>query len=228
MLACQRSRIEENTYFSCIFFIFWHKYLNLVGLPYINFNEFFVALEIATPGKPSKKRKPDDTWEHAIPLDEKGEATRCRYCGFVSRCGGIARLQAHLGGGNLAMQVDFCPNVPPEIRNLMAGGKKKYKNKSKGVLQGKALLQVNLYKWNIVREVFSYPIVLLLFTGTPRASSEVQWGDKQRFVLQETLDEISNTSVKGRLQRLIEEKSGSVEKMRGEVNSLQMQLASMP
>lgn len=145
MLACQRSRIEENTYFSCIFFyfIFWHKYLNLVGLPYINFNEFFVALEIATPGKPSKKRKPDDTWEHAIPLDEKGEATRCRYCGFVSRCGGIARLQAHLGGGNLAMQVDFCPNVPPEIRNLMAGGKKKYKNKSKGVLQGKAYCKLS-------------------------------------------------------------------------------------
>lgn len=68
----------------------------------------------------------------------------------------------------------------------------------------------------------------VVFTGTERTSSEVQWSDKQRFVLQETLDEISNTSVKGRLKRLIEEKNANVQKMQFEVTSLQRHLASMP
>lgn len=68
----------------------------------------------------------------------------------------------------------------------------------------------------------------MLFTGIPGTSGEGQWSDKQRFVLQETIDEISNTSVKGRLKRLIEEKKSNVQEMQFEVSSLQMQLASMP
>lgn len=127
--------------FSCIFLSFDTDILFSRIPPFINFNEFFVTLEIANTGKPPKKRKPDDAWEHAIPLDERGEATRCKYCGFVSKCGGIARMKAHLGGGDLAMQVDYCPNVSPEIRNFMAGGKKKYKKKPKVVLQGTAQFQ---------------------------------------------------------------------------------------
>ncbi|XP_057795518.1 uncharacterized protein LOC131011728 isoform X7 [Salvia miltiorrhiza] len=161
----------------------------------------------ATPARPSKRSKPDDAWEHAIPLDETGEASRCKYCGFVSKCGGIARLKAHLSGGDRMMQVECCPNVSPEIRNLMATGKKKHRKKSKGV------------------PLDTFEGVL---QGIPRTSSEAQWSDKQRFVLQETLDEISNTSVKGRLKRLIEAKNANVQEMQFEVSSLQMQLASIP
>lgn len=70
--------------------------------------------------------------------------------------------------------------------------------------------------------------MLLVFTGIPRASSELQCVDKKRFVLEEALDEISNTGVRGRLKRLIEAKNAKVEEMQFEVSSLQMQLASMP
>lgn len=105
---------------------------------------------LATPGRPSKRSKLDDAWEHAMQLDETGEALRCKHCGFVSKCGGIARLRAHLSGGDRTMQVECCPNVSPEIRNLMASGKKKLKKTSEGVprvtfagaFEGKVLLQV--------------------------------------------------------------------------------------
>ncbi|KAH6824086.1 hypothetical protein C2S53_004052 [Perilla frutescens var. hirtella] len=161
-----------------------------------------------TPGRPSKRARLDDAWEYAVPLDEAGEATRCRLCGFVSKCGGIARMKAHLSGGDLAMELDHCPNVSDEIKNLMAGGKKKQRKKSKSVA------------------VETYDGVSL--QGSESTSSQVQWSDKRRFVLQETLDEISNTSVKGRLKRLIEEKNANVQKMQFEVSSLQRQLASIP
>lgn len=118
-------------------------------------------MEIATPGRPSKRGRPDDAWEHAIPLDETGEATRCKYCGFVSKCGGIARLKAHLSGGDLTMQLECCPNVSPEIRNLMAGVKKKHKKKLKGVpldtfegvFQGKAVLQIKPYTLAVTKSL---------------------------------------------------------------------------
>ncbi|XP_047964286.1 uncharacterized protein LOC125208675 isoform X2 [Salvia hispanica] len=161
----------------------------------------------ATPGRPSKRSKLDDAWEHAMQLDETGEALRCKHCGFVSKCGGIARLRAHLSGGDRTMQVECCPNVSPEIRNLMASGKKKLKKNSEGV----------------PRVTFAGA-----FEGIPRTSSELQSADKKRFVLEETLDEISNTGVRGRLKRLIEAKNAKVEEMQFEVSSLQMQLASMP
>ncbi|XP_042036969.1 uncharacterized protein LOC121783005 isoform X1 [Salvia splendens] len=161
----------------------------------------------ATPGRPSKRGKLDDAWEHAMPLDETGEALRCKHCGFVSKCGGIARLKAHLSGGDRTMQVECCPNVSPEIRNLMASRKKKIKKSSEDVAQ----------------VTFAGT-----FEGIPRASSELQCADKKRFVLEETLDEISNTGVRGRLKRLIEAKNAKVEEMQFEVSSLQMQLASMP
>ncbi|KAG6390486.1 hypothetical protein SASPL_148221 [Salvia splendens] len=161
----------------------------------------------ATPGRPSKRGKLDDAWEHAMQLDETGEALRCKHCGFVSKCGGIARLKAHLSGGDRTMQVECCPNVSPEIRNLMASGKKKLKQKSESV----------------PRVTFAGA-----FEGIPRTSSELQCADKKRFVLEETLDEISNTGVRGRLKRLIEAKNAKVEEMQFEVRSLQMQLDSMP
>ncbi|KAK6132429.1 hypothetical protein DH2020_033826 [Rehmannia glutinosa] len=63
--------------------------------------------EIHAPAKAFKRGRPlDDTWEHAIPLDEMRQATKCKYCGFVSKRGGIARIRAHLGGGDLTMQLE--------------------------------------------------------------------------------------------------------------------------
>ncbi|KAK6118810.1 hypothetical protein DH2020_047445 [Rehmannia glutinosa] len=85
--------------------------------------------EIHAPAKAFKRGRPlDDTWEHAIPLDEMRQATKCKYCGFVSKRGGIARIRAHLGGGDLTMQLEGCPNVPPEVKSLMmTEGTKKYR-----------------------------------------------------------------------------------------------------
>lgn len=75
-----------------------------------------------------------------------GHATRCKYCGFISKYGGIARLKAHLGGVDLKTQLESCPNVPPEVKSLMAKEVKRYMKKSKGipmVLQGKTLARVS-------------------------------------------------------------------------------------
>lgn len=124
-------------------------YLEVLSIAAISMMKVLFVL-LATPARPSKRGRPDDAWEHAMPLDEAGETTRCKYCGFVSKCGGIARLKAHLSGGDRMMEVECCPNVSPEIRNLMTGVKKKNRKNPKGVLpktsedvlQGKALLQV--------------------------------------------------------------------------------------
>lgn len=77
-----------------------------------------------------------------------GHATRCKYCGFISKYGGIARLKAHLGGVDLKTQLESCPNVPPEVKSLMAKEVKRYMKKSKGipmVLQGKTLAKSKLF-----------------------------------------------------------------------------------
>ncbi|XP_051139497.1 uncharacterized protein LOC127257174 isoform X2 [Andrographis paniculata] len=90
----------------------------------------------SAPAKSCKRGNPadEDMWEHAIPLDELGQTTRCKYCGFVSKCGGIDRLKAHLCGGDPAMQLEGCPNVPTTLlRAFMTEKNKKHKKKSKGV-----------------------------------------------------------------------------------------------
>ncbi|KAI3464640.1 hypothetical protein Pfo_021303 [Paulownia fortunei] len=154
--------------------------------------------------KPSKRGRPlDDTWEHAIPLDEMRQATKCKYCGFVSKRGGIARLKAHLGGGDPTMQLEGCPNVSPEVKSLMADGTKKYRKNPKETDRG------------VLQE-------------TERTASEAHWFEKRHHILQETLDEITNTCLKESLQKLIEEKSANLQRMQFEIQSLETHLASMP
>ncbi|PIM97864.1 hypothetical protein CDL12_29662 [Handroanthus impetiginosus] len=158
--------------------------------------------------KPLKRGRPlDDTWEHAIPLDEMRQATRCKYCGFISKHGGIARLKLHLLGGDPTMQLQGCPNVSPDIKNLMARETKKCRKKSKGM---------------------PMEIAGGMFQDINRTANEMQWFEKRHHVLQETLDEIRNTSLKERIQQLLDEKNAKVQKMQFEIQSLKSQLASMP
>lgn len=153
--------------------------------------------------RPSKRKKPvDNTWEHATLLDEMGQATKCKYCGYISRFGGIARLKAHLAGGDPITQLEGCPNVPPEIKSSIAAIAKKKKHKGVSMEPTRSELQ-----------------------GTGRTS--LMEAHKSE-ILQETLDEISNTSLKGRLKKLIEEKNDTLRKMHCEVQSLGRQLASIP
>ncbi|CAA0809995.1 Unknown protein [Striga hermonthica] len=75
-----------------------------------------------------------DTWDHAVPLDKSRQATKRKYCGFVSSRGGIAQMRARLTGDDLTMQFKGCPYVPPEVKSLMVPTsmkKKKYKKKLK-------------------------------------------------------------------------------------------------
>ncbi|KAL8515157.1 hypothetical protein ACS0TY_014025 [Phlomoides rotata] len=167
-----------------------------------NSSAAWIGKSHGTSPKPSKRKKPvDNTWEHATLLDEMGQATKCKYCGYISRFGGIARLKAHLAGGDPITQLEGCPNVPPEIRTSISIGKKK---KAKGVPVEPTRSELQ---------------------GTGRAS--LMEAHKSE-VLRETLDEISNTSLKGRLQKLIEEKNDTLRKMHFEVQILGKQLASIP
>lgn len=47
-------------------------------------------------------------------------------------------------------------------------------------------------------------------------------------IIRETLDGITNTSVKQRLQTLLESKSANLQEMHSEIQSLESQLAAMP
>ncbi|KAL8059458.1 hypothetical protein ABFS82_03G087900 [Erythranthe guttata] len=159
-------------------------------------------------GNPSKRGRPrDDTWDHAIPLDEMGEATRCKYCGYVSKRGGIARMKVHLAGGDPAAQLVSCPNVSWEVKTLMAAqGIKKYPKKSKGV---------PMENYESSHE-------------SQRKTGEIISFEKRHHILRETLDQITNSSVKDRLQKLIQGKSENLHEMQFEIQSLESQLASMP
>ncbi|GFP97811.1 hypothetical protein PHJA_001925200 [Phtheirospermum japonicum] len=146
----------------------------------------------------------EDTWEHAIPLDETRQATKCKYCGFVSRRGGIARLRAHLVGGDLTMQLEGCPYVPPEVRSsmMMAGVEtKKYRKKSKANLETAG--------GGVEQET------------TASMASEAHWFERRHHILQETLEGVRNTCLKESLQKLIHEKNANLQKMQFEIHSLQ-------
>lgn len=163
----------------------------------------------ATPPKAHKRERlaDENVWEHAIPLDEQGQALKCKYCGFVSKCGGIDRLKAHLGGGDPSLQLQGCPNVSAEVRSIMAVGKKKYKKKLKCVSAG------------AISEVFP---------ANGSTPSNTQWYEKRHHVLQETMDEITNTNLKGSLQKLMHDKNTKVQKMELAIRSLQNHLATLP
>ncbi|XP_051139498.1 uncharacterized protein LOC127257174 isoform X3 [Andrographis paniculata] len=165
----------------------------------------------SAPAKSCKRGNPadEDMWEHAIPLDELGQTTRCKYCGFVSKCGGIDRLKAHLCGGDPAMQLEGCPNVPTTLlRAFMTEKNKKHKKKSKGVSMEQPVSDV--------------------FQVNERAAGNSQWYEKRHHVLQETMDEITNSSLKGSLQKLIYNKNAKVQRMHFELQSLENHLASIP
>ncbi|XP_020547729.1 uncharacterized protein LOC105179636 isoform X4 [Sesamum indicum] len=156
----------------------------------------------------SKRGRPlDDTWEHAIPLDEIRQATKCKYCGFISKRGGILRLKAHLAGGDPTTHLEGCPNVPPEVKSWMAEGMNKRRKGSKAV---------------------PLETVERVLQEAERKASESQWSAKRHHILQETLDEIMNKSLKKSLQKIIDEKNARLQKMQSEIQSLESRLASMP
>ncbi|KAL0314431.1 UNVERIFIED_CONTAM: hypothetical protein Sangu_2287500 [Sesamum angustifolium] len=160
------------------------------------------------PARHSKRGRPlDDTWEHAIPLDEIRQATKCRYCGFISKRGGILRVKAHLAGGDPTTHLEGCPNVPPEVKSWMAEGIKKRRKGSKGV------------RLETVESVLQ---------EAERTASESQWSAKRHHILQETIDEIMNKSLKKSLQKIIDVKNARLQKMQSEIQSLESRLASMP
>ncbi|KAL0438209.1 UNVERIFIED_CONTAM: hypothetical protein Slati_2303900 [Sesamum latifolium] len=162
----------------------------------------------AGPARHSKRGRPlDDTWEHAIPLDEIRQATKCKYCGFISKRGGILRLKAHLAGGDPTTHLEGCPNVPLEVKSWMAEGIQKRRKGSKGV---------------------SLETVERVFQEAERTASESQWSAKRHHILQETLDEIMNKSLKKSLKKIIDEKNARLQKMQSEIQSLESRLASMP
>ncbi|GER37675.1 E4/E8 binding protein-1 [Striga asiatica] len=156
-------------------------------------------------GKSNKRGRPplDDTWEHAVPLDKSRQVTKCKYCGFVSSRGGIAQMRAHLSGGDLTMQFEGCPYVPPEVKSLMmpTSVKKKCKKKSKTanveIAGGGAQETVSM-------------------------ADEARWSEKRH------IDGVHNTCLKESLQKLIHEKNANMQKMQFEIHSLQNRLASMP
>ncbi|KAL0360346.1 UNVERIFIED_CONTAM: hypothetical protein Sradi_3719100 [Sesamum radiatum] len=140
-------------------------------------------------------------------LDEIRQATKCKYCGFISKRGGILRLKAHLAGGDPTTHLEGCPNVPPEVKSWMAEGIKKRRKGSKGV---------------------SLETVERVLQEAERTASESQWSAKRHHILQETLDEVMNKSLKKSLQRIIDEKNARLQKMQSEIQSLESRLASMP
>ncbi|CAA0810012.1 WAT1-related protein [Striga hermonthica] len=152
-----------------------------------------------------------DTWEHDVPLDKSRQATKCKYCGFVSSRGGIAQMRAHLGGGDLTMQFEGCPYVPPEVKNLMTPTSviKKCKKKSKTA---------------------NVEIAGGWAQETVRMGNETYSSEKRHHILQETetIDGVHNTCLKESLQKLIHEKNANMQKMQFEIHSLQNRLASMP
>ncbi|XP_073157198.1 uncharacterized protein [Henckelia pumila] len=92
-----------------------------------------------TQGKSRKRGRPlDDAWDHAIPMDDIRQGTKCKYCNFVSKRGGITRLRAHLGGGDPTMRINGCPNVSPDIKILMEKEMKKFMERPKIPFQGTA------------------------------------------------------------------------------------------
>ncbi|GER47864.1 E4/E8 binding protein-1 [Striga asiatica] len=165
--------------------------------------------------KSYKRGRPlDDTWEHAVPLDESKQATKCKYCGFVSRRGGIARMRAHLGGGDLTMQLEGCPYVPLEVKSSMMPTleKKKYKKKSKAANN----IEAAAGGGGGAQE-------------TASMAGEAQWFERRKHeILQETLDGVRNTCLKESLQKLIQEKNANLQTMQFEIHSLQNRLATMP
>ncbi|KAL6524987.1 hypothetical protein OROMI_030580 [Orobanche minor] len=171
--------------------------------------------EKAPSAKSLKKGRPlEDTWEHGIPLDEMKTATKCNYCGFVSKCGGVSRLRAHLGGGDITMQLEGCPYVPPEVKSSMAvEGKKKYRKKSKAANMETA--------GGMGQGIDS-------MRRTASTACEAHWFERRHHILQQTLNGVSNTCLKESLQKLIHEKNADLQKMQFEIYSLENRLASMP
>ncbi|KAK4390979.1 hypothetical protein Sango_2161200 [Sesamum angolense] len=159
----------------------------------------------AGPARHSKRGRPlDDTWEHAIPLDEIRQATKCKYCGFLSKRGGILRVKAHLAGGDPTTHLEGCPNVPPEVKSWMAEGIKKCRKGSKGE---------------------HLETVERVLQEAERTASESQWSVKRHHILQETIDEIMNKSLKKSLQKIIDEKNARLQKMQSEIQSLESRKA---
>lgn len=62
----------------------------------------------------------DAAWDHATPVDAKRQRAVCKYCGFISSSGGITHLKTHLAGGDPKGPSKGCPNVPPEVKRVMA------------------------------------------------------------------------------------------------------------
>ncbi|KAL3638906.1 hypothetical protein CASFOL_016813 [Castilleja foliolosa] len=155
--------------------------------------------------KSLKRGRPlEDTWEHAIALDETRQATKCKYCGFVSKRGGIAPLRAHLVGGDLTMQLEGCPYVPPEVRSsMMVNGveMKKFREKSRANMETttEGLLQET----------------------TASTGSEALWFERRHHILQETLEGVQKTCLKESLEKLIHDKKTDSQKMQFEIHPLQ-------
>ncbi|KAG8378129.1 hypothetical protein BUALT_Bualt08G0106000 [Buddleja alternifolia] len=164
--------------------------------------------ETSASAKTFKRGRPlDDTWEHAIPLDEMRQSAKCKYCDFVSKHGGVARMKVHLGGGDPTSKIQGCPNVSPEVKSLMAKDINEFSKKSKGATV------------ETVQEVLQ---------EAERTESKAQWFEKRHHILQETLDEITNTSLKESLRKLIDEKNSELQKMQFEIQYLESRLASLP
>ncbi|XP_073043737.1 uncharacterized protein [Primulina eburnea] len=92
--------------------------------------------KVETTGKSRMRGRPlDDAWDHALPMDDIRQGTKCKYCNFFSKRGGITRLKAHLGGGDPTMRIKGCPNVSTDIKNLMEKEMKTFNERPKRPFQ---------------------------------------------------------------------------------------------
>ncbi|XP_073043728.1 uncharacterized protein [Primulina eburnea] len=93
-------------------------------------------IQVETTGKSRMRGRPlDDAWDHALPMDDIRQGTKCKYCNFFSKRGGITRLKAHLGGGDPTMRIKGCPNVSTDIKNLMEKEMKTFNERPKRPFQ---------------------------------------------------------------------------------------------
>ncbi|XP_073043738.1 uncharacterized protein [Primulina eburnea] len=93
-------------------------------------------LDTLRKGKSRMRGRPlDDAWDHALPMDDIRQGTKCKYCNFFSKRGGITRLKAHLGGGDPTMRIKGCPNVSTDIKNLMEKEMKTFNERPKRPFQ---------------------------------------------------------------------------------------------
>ncbi|CAN4081146.1 unnamed protein product [Withania somnifera] len=83
--------------------------------------EIRTDFEAPTSKKSIRRGRPlDAAWDHATPVDAKRQRAVCKYCGFISSSGGITHLKAHLAGGDPKGPSKGCPNVPLEVKRVMA------------------------------------------------------------------------------------------------------------